>query len=102
MRITGNDGERLGLGGTQQSSKSGKVTGSRGGSSTQSGGSSVDKVDVSSTGEILHQALSLDAQQRSDKVASLTQMYRNGTLEVDPEKLSAAILSEARKTRSEE
>jgi len=101
MRISRNDGERIGLGGAQQTGKTGKATGSRG-TTGSTGGSSVDRVDVSSTGEVLHQALSVDASQRNDKVAELTKLYKSGNLQVDAEKLSEAILNEAQKTYSED
>jgi anti-sigma28 factor (negative regulator of flagellin synthesis) len=103
MRITNGDVDRVASPGLPASPSTTKTRAGAGAASASSGqADAVDKVEVSQTGETLSHVLSIDAKQRAEKVAHLTELFQSGRLEVDPEALSDAILDEAAKTYRQE
>jgi anti-sigma28 factor (negative regulator of flagellin synthesis) len=99
MRINQNIPDRAALEGSQSPNSAARVTsvGQPKGDPEGSAGS-VDKVDVSSTAEVLHSLLNLDQAQRSEKVSELAALYRSGQFVVDVDALSDAILRHEEKT----
>jgi anti-sigma28 factor (negative regulator of flagellin synthesis) len=88
-------GSQDNIGQAQNTSQTARVGATPGGTQSQNSQQfGLDRVDVSAVAQTAASVIGITANQRTQQVANLTQQYQTGQYNVDPVKLSQAIVSQ--------